>query len=102
MAFPVKPDGTIGEGRVLFDSTPWVKEKLPGLPDGLKIDKKGNLFATGPGGVSVFAPDGAHLGRINTGVPTSNCRFGDDGSTLYMTANTWLCRIRTSTKGLEF
>jgi len=102
LAFPVKADGTIGEGRVFFDSTPWVKKKLPGLPDGLKIDKKGNLFATGPGGVSVFAPDGTHLGRINTGVPTSNCRFGDDGSTLYLTANTWLCRIRTTTKGVEF
>jgi gluconolactonase len=102
MAFPVSADGTIGVGRVFFDSTSWVKEKLPGLPDGLKIDKKGNLFATGPGGVSVFAPDGTHLGRINTGVPTANCRFGDDGATLYITANTWLCRIRTVTKGVEF
>jgi gluconolactonase len=102
MAFPVKPDGTLGEGRVFFDSTRWVKEKMPGLPDGLKIDKKGNLFATGPGGVNVFSPDGKFLGRINTGVPTSNCRFGDDGSTLYITANTWLCRIRTGTKGVEF
>lgn len=102
LAFPVKDDGTIGEGRVFFDATPWVKNKMPGLPDGLKIDKKGNLFATGPGGVSVFAPDGTLLGRINTGVPTSNCRFGDDGSTLYLTANKWLCRIRTKTKGVEF
>jgi len=102
MAFSVKPDGTLGEGRVLFDSTPWVKEKMPGLPDGLKIDIHGNLFATGPGGVNVFSPNGTFLGRINTGVPTSNCRFGDDGSTLYITANTSLCRIRTATKGLEF
>jgi gluconolactonase len=102
MAFPVKADGTIGPGLVFFDATPWVKKKLPGLPDGLKIDKKGNVFATGPGGVSVFAPEGTLLGRINTGVPTSNCRFGDDGSTLYLTANTWLCRIRTATKGVEF
>jgi gluconolactonase len=102
MAFPVKDDGTLGEGRVFFDSTSWVQAKLPGLPDGLKIDKKGNLFATGPGGLSVFAPDGTFLGRLNTGVPTSNCRFGDDGSMLYITANTWLCRIRTATKGQEF
>jgi gluconolactonase len=102
MAFPVKPDGTLGEGRVFFDSTPWVKNKLPGLPDGLKVDKKGNLFATGPGGVDVFSPDGIFLGRLNTGVPTANCRFGDDGSTLYITANTWLCRVRTTTKGIEF
>jgi gluconolactonase len=103
MAFPVKPDGTLGEGRVFFDATDWVKQKLPGLPDGLKVDRHGNLFATGPGGVNVFAPDGALLGRINTGVPTANCRFGDDdGATLYITANTWLCRVRTTTRGLEF
>jgi len=110
MAYPVKSDGTIGAGRVFFDCTSWVQKRradqpdkpgLPGLPDGLKVDKQGNLFATGPGGVSVFSPDGTLLGRINTGVPTSNCRFGDDGSMLYMTANTWLCRIRTTTKGLE-
>lgn len=102
MAFPVKPDGTLGEGRVFFDATAWVRRKLPGLPDGLKVDRHGNLFATGPGGVNVFAPDGTFLGRINTGVPTANCRFGDDGSTLYITANTWLCRVRTTTRGLEF
>jgi len=101
MAYGLKPDGTLGDGRVLFDSTDWVrKEKLPGLPDGMKVDKSGNLFATGPGGVSVFTADGALLGRLNTGQPTSNCRFGGDGSTLYMTVNHWLCRIRTTTKGL--
>lgn len=102
MAFDVKPDGTLGQGRVFFDATPWVKQRLPGLPDGMKVDRAGNLFATGPGGVNLFAPDGTFLGRINTGVPTANCRFGDDGSTLYITANQWLCRIRTRTKGLEF
>jgi len=102
MAFVVKTDGTLGPGRVFFDAAPWIKQKLPGLPDGLKVDKKGNLWATGPGGVNVFAPDGTFLGRVNTGVPTANCRFGDDGSMLYVTANQWLCRIRTTAKGLEF
>jgi gluconolactonase len=103
MAYGVKPDGALDEGRVFFDSTDWVKkEKLPGLPDGMKIDKSGNLFATGPGGLSVFAPDGALLGRLNTGQPTSNCRFGGDGSMLYITVNHWLCRIRTTTKGQEY
>ncbi len=102
MAFEVKPEGTLGPGRLLFDATPWVQQRLPGLPDGMKVDQAGNLFATGPGGVNVFAPDGTFLGRINTGVPTANCRFGDDGSTLYVTANQWLCRIRTRTKGVEF
>lgn len=102
MAFDVQPDGTLGKGRVFFDATPWIKAKdLPGLPDGMKVDASGNLFATGPGGVNVFSPDGKFLGRLNTGVPTSNCRFGDDGSTLYVTANHWLCRVRTKTKGAE-
>ena len=60
----------------------------------MKVDAEGNLFATGPGGVLVFAPDGTLLGRIDTGVPTANCGFGDDGSTLYITADMYLCRIR--------
>lgn len=101
MAFDVKDDGTLGKGRVFFDATPWVKTKK-GLPDGIKIDKSGNLFATGPGGVLVFAPDGTHLGSIDPGVATANCGFGDDGSTLYLTAHQYLCRIRLTTKGKGF
>ncbi|MBN1441221.1 MAG: SMP-30/gluconolactonase/LRE family protein [Planctomycetes bacterium] len=101
MAFPVADDGALGEGRVFFDATRWVGE-LKGLPDGLAIDEKGNLFATGPGGVLVLAPDGTHLGTIATGEATSNCTFGDDGRTLYITADMHLCRIRTNTKGLGF
>lgn len=96
MAFPVKPDGTLGAGKVFFDATKWVKTKK-GLPDGLKVDKDGNLFATAPGGVAVFAPDGTHLGTIATGVPTSNCAWGGDGTVLYVTADKDLCRIRTGT-----
>jgi gluconolactonase len=102
MVYDVKADGTLGAGKVFKDVTAWVKEKRPGLPDGLKVDKDGNLWATGPGGVIVFAPDGTHLGSIETGVPTANCAFGDDGSTLYVTANTALIRVKTGTKGLGF
>lgn len=98
MAYPVKADGTLGAGRVFYDATRWTK-KLKGLPDGLKVDRAGNLFATGPGGVNVFAPDGTLLGRINPGQPTANCAFGDDGSVLFITANQYLCRIKTSTRG---
>jgi gluconolactonase len=99
MAFPVNSDGTLGKGRVFADVTDMVKQKLPGLPDGLKVDAKGNLFASGPGGIHVYAPDGKRLGRIETGERTSNCAWGDDGSTLYMTADMYICRIRTNTKG---
>lgn len=102
MAFPVKPDGTLGPGRVFFDAKPWHEAKLPGLPDGMKVDQKGNLFATGPGGVNVFRPDGTFLGRIRGKVPTANCAFGNDGSVLYITADMYLLRVQTKTKGLGF
>jgi gluconolactonase len=98
MAFAVKADGGLGAGRVFYDATRWTKT-LKGLPDGMKIDRSGNLFATGPGGVNVFSPDGTLLGRINPHQPTSNCAFGEDGSVLYVTANQYLCRIKTGTKG---
>ncbi len=99
MSYDMNADGTLGKGRVFFDATGWAKQKQPGLPDGMKADTHGNLFAIGPGGVHVFSPDGTHLGRIDTGQPNSNCAWGDDGSTLYITANMYLCRLRTSTKG---
>ena len=92
----MKKDGTLGDGRVFFDATN-LMGKLPGAPDGLKLDRKGNLFATGPGGVHVFSPEGIPLGRISTGERTANCAWGNDGSVLYMTADTYLCRIRTKT-----
>jgi gluconolactonase len=101
MAFDVKADGTLGEGRVFFDSTEWVGKK-PGLPDGMKVDQAGNLFATGPGGVHVFTPAGKLLGTLATGVPTANCGWGNDGTVLYITADKNLCRIKTATKGKGF
>jgi gluconolactonase len=98
MAFPVNADGTLGSGRVFYDATSSV-QKLPGLPDGLKVDARGNVFATGPGGVYVFSPEGELLGRIDTGQRTANCAWGEDGTVLYMTADSYICRIRTTTKG---
>lgn len=100
MAYPILADGTIGEGRTFADARSWGGGR--GVPDGMKLDINGNLFATGPGGVHIFAPDGTRLGRIDTGVPTANLAWGDDGSVLYITANDALVRIRTSTRGLGF
>jgi gluconolactonase len=102
MAYDVAPDGSIGNGRVLFDATPLVGEARPGLPDGIAVDRAGNLFATGPGGVLVITPEGRHLGTIVTGAATANCKFGDDGSALYMTAHRNLLRIRLNTTGVGF
>lgn len=101
MVYDVKPDGSLAGGRVFFDAKPWTQTRK-GAPDGLKVDKHGNLFASGPEGIYVFAPDGTHLGTIETGVPTANCAWGDDGATLYITANTAVYRIRLTTKGAGF
>lgn len=98
MAFPIKDDGTLGEGNVFYDVTKHVL-KMKGLPDGLKIDVHGHLFATGPGGVWVFSPGAEVLGRIDPGCATANCGWGEDGSTLFLTADKSLCRIRTKTRG---
>lgn len=99
MAYDVKADGTIERGRVFFDAQPLRGRNNPGSCDGLKVDKDGNVWATGPGGVLVFSPADQHLGTIRTGEPTGNCCWGDDGSTLYITANCFLVRVKTATKG---
>ncbi len=98
MVFPVLADGTLGKGRVFYDATSLVAT-LPGLPDGMKVDRDGNVFATGPGGVHIFSADGTHLGRIETGQRTANCAWGGDGSVLYITADKYLCRLKTKTRG---
>ncbi|HXQ80146.1 MAG TPA: SMP-30/gluconolactonase/LRE family protein [Opitutaceae bacterium] len=102
MAYDVLADGTVAKGRVFFDANALVRAGKQGLPDGMKVDQKGNIFGGGPGGVLVLSPDGRHLGTIVTGQVTSNCAFGDDGSTLYMTANHYVMRIRLRTKGVGF
>jgi gluconolactonase len=100
-AFEVKPDGTLGAGKVFFDASKYVPARK-GLPDGMKVDRDGNLFATGPGGVLIFSPDGTHLGTFNTGEATANCGWGNDGSTLYITADMYIGRIKLNTKGKGF
>lgn len=97
MAYDVLPNGTLGASRVFYDVNDRSEE---GATDGLKVDVDGNLFATGPGGVWVFSPDGRHLGTIKPDEVPANVAWGDDGSTLYMTARTGLYRIKLSTSGI--
>jgi gluconolactonase len=101
MAFPVKEDGTLGEGKEFFDTTKKAqeKEKYLGLPDGMKVSQDGTIWATGPGGIYILTPDAKVLGVLATGVKTANCNWGDDGSTLYIAADKNLARIRTKVKG---
>ncbi len=98
MAYPVNSDGTAGKAKLFYDAGELAKSGLQGAPDGLKTDQAGNVFSSGPGGIIVLSPKGKLLGRIETGQPTSNCAWGDDGY-LYITANMQLCRIKTRTKG---
>jgi gluconolactonase len=74
-------------------------ETAEGLPDGLKVDAQGNVYATGPGGVWIFSPEGKHLGTIKPTETPANCNWGDDGRSLYMTAKTSLYRIRLTAAG---
>ena len=99
MAYPVQSDGTLGAGKVFLDATKAAQAKQPGLPDGMKVSRDGTLWATGPGGIFIYSPAGKHLGTLATGVPTANLAFGDDGSTLYITADKNLARVRTKVKG---
>ncbi|MEM9986212.1 MAG: SMP-30/gluconolactonase/LRE family protein [Bacteroidota bacterium] len=78
-------------GKVFFDVTEKVGKDHPGLPDGLKVNEDGVLFATGPGGVWVFESTGEHVGTIETGLPTANCALGE--GYLYMTADSLLLRV---------
>ena len=92
MVYDLELDGTVINGKVFFDATKMYDGKN-GLSDGLKVDSKGNIFATGPGGVLIFSPEGEHLGTIQTGQATANCAFNEDQNILYMTAHMYLMRI---------
>lgn len=101
LAYDVKPDGTVTNGRVFFEATRWRKDPFFG-PDGFKVDRYGNLFGARPGGISVFAPDGTHLGDIETGKPTSNVAWGEDGQTLFVTGGSSVYRIRLAASGMGY
>lgn len=101
LAYDVQSDGTVGNGRVFFDATRWRRDPFFG-PDGFKVDRHGNLFGARPGGVSVIASDGTLLGTIETGQPTSNLAWGEDGKTLFITGGTSVYRLRLITSGAHF
>jgi gluconolactonase len=97
MRYDVDPDGFLRDGVMFADVS---RAPEPGVPDGLKIDGLGNIYATGPGGVWVFSPEGRHLGTIVLPELPSNVAWGDaDWRTLYITAETGLYRLRTLVQG---
>jgi sugar lactone lactonase YvrE len=94
-AFDVRPDGTLTNSRLLLD----MASDDPGVPDGLKVDQRGHVFCTGPGGVWVCRPTGELLGRILPPELPANLAWGEDGSVLFLTARTSVYRLPTTTRG---
>jgi gluconolactonase len=96
MAYDVAADGSVSNGRVFADAT---ADTTPGMPDGIKLDTDGNVYATMPGGVWVIAPDGRHLGTIRAPEVAANVGWGDDGRSLYITAETGVYRVKLTAAG---
>jgi gluconolactonase len=99
MAYSLDAAGNVTGSKVFHDFTDLVSREAPGLPDGLTVAKDGTVFTTGPGGVIVLSRDGRRLGRISNGKATANCKFGEDGKTLFMTSHDSLARIRLNIAG---
>ena len=98
LAYPLDIEGGASDQpRLLCDFSAEVAQKLPGLPDGLKVAKDGTIFASGPGGVYVLSPEGKKLGLIATGKATANCAFGEDGKTLFLTSSDMIAKVRIKT-----
>jgi len=99
MRYEVQPDGTLKNGALFFDFT-----NAPGDDglDGVKVDQKGNLYVSAPGGLWVISPEGKHLGTIITPRHPHNFNWGDsDGKTLYLCARNALYRIRLNVPGVR-
>ena len=97
MVFDVKADGTLANGRKFADVS---KEPGEGVPDGMKVDRAGNVYGAALTGVQIFSPDGKRLGTIVPPEIPANCAWGDaDRKTLYITARTSIYRIRLNVAG---
>jgi gluconolactonase len=96
--YPVNKDGSVGSGTLFCDPS---SDKAPGGPDGIRVDKKGNLYGSGPGGVWIISPEGKHLGTVKIPEVVSNVAWGDAGTTLYITASTSIYRIKLKIAGVR-
>ncbi len=97
LRYRVQPDGSVSDGVLFLNPS---SDKAPGGPDGIRVDEKGNLYGSGPGGVWVISPAGKHLGTIEVPEVVSNVGWGDeDRKTLYITASASIYRIRLKIPG---
>lgn len=103
MAFDIAENGSASNGHIFYDATGFDKHGKGGGSDGMAVDEKGNIWATGPGGVMIFSPEGKYLGSVDTGTLVANCKFGGkDGNELYIAAHNYLCRIKVNVRGSGF
>jgi gluconolactonase len=99
MSYPVNADGSVGKGSLLLDAS---GEKAPGGPDGIRVDKQGNIYGAGSGGVWIISPAGKHLATIKVPEVVSNVAWGDkDGKTLYITGSTSIYRMKLDATGVR-
>jgi len=98
MRYRVKEDGTLTDAKLFYDAT---SDSRPGSPDGMKVDREGNIYSTGPGGVWIFSPAGKALGTILVPEKTSNVNWaGRDRKTLYITASSSIYRVTLKVPGV--
>ena len=96
--YEVRADDTLANGKLFFDLR---KATGGGVTDGMRVDTKGNLYETGPGGTWIISPEGKHLGTIRAPEVSTNIGFGDaDKKTLYIAARTGIYKIRVNTPGI--
>lgn len=98
MVYSVSKDGSLSTGKIFFDASSLPKTQAKEVTDGLKVDYNGNLWASGPAGLLIISPSGKLSGVVHTEEIVSNCAWGDDGSSLYITAGNSLYRIKTKSK----
>ena len=100
LRYRVQPDGSVTDGKLFLDPS---ADTAPGGPDGIRVDKEGNVYGSGPGGVWIISPEGKHLGTIKVPERVSNVAWGDkDGKTLYITASTSVFRIKLNADGIRY
>lgn len=95
-AYHVEADGRVSHPHDLIH---YPVGNDPDVPDGLKVDRAGNVWTTGPGGIRIISPSGRVLGQLKLPEVAANLAFAEDGHTLYITASTSVYRLRTKVKG---
>jgi gluconolactonase len=99
MRYEVQKDGMLANGKIFYDMTSAEGEDAL---DGMKVDRNGNLYVSGPGGLWIISAEGKHLGTIVAPEHPHNFAWGDDdGKTLYLCARTGLYRVRLKVPGIR-